>query len=223
MSLEVIGAGFGRTGTLSLKQALEQLGFGPCHHMTEIIEDMDRQGPMWNRVASGKERDWEKVYAGYRATVDWPGCHYYAELANAFPEAKVILTVRESRAWYASMKETIFKETPRPAMRWLLALTRFPMRFVLTIVFKQTFHDDIGEANAIATFERHNIEVQRRIPAERLLVFDVKQGWEPLCAFLGAPVPETPFPRTNDREMFKRHGEKIRDAFRSRKRVQKTA
>lgn len=217
MGLKVIGAGFGRTGTLSLKSALEQLGFGPCHHMTEIIGDMQRQGPMWNRVASGKERDWKKVYAGYLATVDWPGCHYYAELADAFPEAKVILTVRESRAWYASMKETILKNVPGRAIRLLLVVIKFPMSFVATIVLKRTFRNDTSEANAIATFERHNAEVQQRIPAERLLVFDVKQGWEPLCAFLDVPVPEAPFPRTNDREMFKLHGEKVRDAMRRKR------
>lgn len=217
MSLEIIGAGFGRTGTLSLKSALEELGFGPCHHMTEIIDDMHRQGPIWNSVASGKERNWRRVYEGYRATVDWPGCHYYAELAEAFPEAKIILTERDSRAWYYSMSETIFQNMPGRVARMLMAVARFPMHFVSTIVLKQTFHNDIGEANAIATFERHNAEVRALIPADRLLVFDVKQGWGPLCAFLGVEVPDTPFPRTNDREMFTRHGEKVREAFRRRK------
>jgi hypothetical protein len=217
MSLEIIGAGFGRTGTLSLKSALEELGFGPCHHMAEVIDDMHRQGPIWNSVANGKERNWQKVYDGYRATVDWPGCHYYAELADAFPEAKVILTERDSRSWYSSINETIFQNMPGRVARMLMAVGRFPMHFVSTILLKQTFRNDMGEANAIATFERHNAEVRNRIPADRLLVFDVKQGWEPLCAFLGVQVPDTPFPHTNDRQMFAHHGEKVREAFRRRK------
>ena len=212
MALDVIGAGYGRTGTLSLKTALELLGFGPCHHMTEIINDMDRQAPMWNRVADGNERDWEMVFASYRSTVDWPGCHYYAELADAYPDARVILTVRDSRQWYASMKDTILKVRSGLLMRLLLKVSRFPMRFALKIILKQTFGYKLDETHVIAAFDRHIAEVQRRIPAERLLVFDVRQGWEPLCAFLGVPVPETPFPRTNDREMFASRAKKFRRA-----------
>jgi hypothetical protein len=215
MALEVIGAGFGRTGTLSLKQALEELGFGPCHHMTEIIADVRRQGPLWNAVATGKERDWDKVFAGYRSTVDWPGCRYYAELAEQYPGAKVILTVRDPRQWYASMKETIFGG-PVWGFRIVSAVIRHPMWFTQAIVHKGTFGFDLGEANAVAAYERHNQDVQERIDPERLLVFDVRQGWEPLCAFLGVAVPATPFPRVNDREQFKQHGKDMREAMRRR-------
>ena len=209
MPLEVIGAGFGRTGTLSLKTALEELGFGPCHHMTEIIKDMWRQGRIWNRVVAGNERDWDHVFAGYRATVDWPSCNYYAELAEAYPQAKVILTVRDSEKWYASMTETIFRMQQRLILRVLMKIPGLPIRFAQT-VFDQTFNFDTGRDNAIATFERHNAEVRQRIPAERLLVFEVAQGWEPLCAFLGVPVPDRPFPRVNDREEFQRLPQTVR-------------
>ncbi len=214
MPLKVIGAGFGRTGTLSLKTALEMLGFGPCHHMTEVLDDLDRQGPLWNRVVAGKGADWDAVFAGYQATVDWPGCHYWAELAAHYPEAKVILTLRDPARWYASMKETIFAA---PASRWimlLLRVIRHPMRFGHAIITQRTFGFDQSEANAVAVFEQHNAAVRRGIAPDRLLEFDVRQGWEPLCAFLGVPVPDAPFPRTNDREEFQRHAEKARNAGR---------
>lgn len=209
MPLEVIGAGFGRTGTLALKTALEQLGFGPCHHMTDIIGNPE-QVPFWNRAATGEPVEWEDFYNAYRSTVDWPSCHFYAELAERYPQAKIILTKRDPERWYDSMCDTILATMRSMGATNPKAVAEdHPMRFAGIIVSQKTFNFDFSKDNVIRTFERHNEEVQRRIPAERLLVFDVAQGWEPLCAFLGVPVPDQPFPRVNDRQEFHTHAQRI--------------
>lgn len=203
MSLDVIGAGFGRTGTLSLKMALEQLGFGPCHHMVEVMAHPETI-EFWRRAAEGQKIDWEEIYKDYRATVDWPGCHFYKQLAAAYPQAKVVLSVRDPKKWLESMNGTIFKfmEMMRENAP---AEQRQAMRFMEIIFDEQTFRDGYDADSALAAYERHLANVKRDIPAERLLVFDVAEGWDPLCSFLGVPVPETPFPRVNSREEFWSH------------------
>jgi hypothetical protein len=211
MALKVIGAGLGRTGTFTLKTALEMLGFGPCHHMVEVLAD-PAQVPFWNRAADGEAVDWEDVFSGYGAMVDWPGCHFYAELAERYPEAKVILSRRDPERWYESMSETILKSM---AMMGFAAgepvPADHPMRFGGVIIAQKMFGHDYGKANVIAAFERHVETVRRTIAPERLLEFEAAEGWEPLCAFLGVPVPDAPFPRTNSREEFWRHADKARE------------
>jgi len=205
MALEVIGAGLGRTGTLTLKTALERLGFAPCHHMVEVLANPE-QVPFWNRAAEGQAVDWEEVFGKYRAMVDWPGCHFYAELAERYPQAKVILSLRDPERWYESMCETILASMTAMGLEKPEAITDgHPMKFGGIIISQKTFGFDFSKANGIAAFERHNAEVLRCIPAERLLVFEAKQGWEPLCAHLGVPVPDEPFPHVNDREEFQQH------------------
>lgn len=215
MALEVIGAGLGRTGTLTLKTALERLGFGPCHHMVEVIGN-PAQVPFWNRAAEGEAVDWEEIYGAYRATVDWPGCHFYHELAQRYPQAKVILSKRDPERWYESMSETILKAmeqmAPEAGQEWP---SDHPMRFAGTIIVQGTFGGDFSKDNVIAAFERHNAEVQRRVPADRLLVFEAKQGWEPLCAYLGVPVPDDPFPHVNDRAEFQTHARRAQEMSQS--------
>lgn len=216
MPLQVIGAGLGRTGTMTLKCALETLGFGPCHHMVEVFANPG-QVPWWNRAGDGKAIDWERIYAPYGATVDWPGAHFYAELAGRYPKAKVVLSTRDAESWYESMAKTI-----------LVMLGQFaaddgsgalpadhPMRFGQSIIVQGTFGGDFSKANVIAAYERHNAEVRRRIPSHRLLEFQASQGWEPLCAFLGAAVPDEPFPRTNSHEEFWEHATKGRDTLKA--------
>jgi len=208
MALEVIGAGLGRTGTLTLKLALEQLGFGPCHHMTEVLSHPE-QVPFWNRAADGEAVDWDEVYGGYRSTVDWPGCHFFAQLAKRYPDAKIILSRRDPVRWYESMSETILKSM---AMMGLADKGEIPadhpMRFGGIIIADETFGHDFSKENVIAAFKRHEQNVINTIPASRLLVFEAKEGWEPLCEFLDVPAPETPFPRTNSRDEFWEHVEK---------------
>ncbi|MGN6820173.1 MAG: sulfotransferase family protein [Sphingomonas sp.] len=201
MALQVIGAGLGRTGTLTLKTALEMLGFAPCHHMVEVFAHPE-QRHFWLRAARGEAVEWEEMFGGYNASVDWPSAHFYAALADRYPEAKVILTRRDPQRWFESISETILKamsmhEGPAPDDHF--------MRFGDIIIAENTFGRDFGAANVIAAFERHNAEVQRIIPPERLLVFEAAQGWDPLCRFLGVGVPDTPFPRTNSREEFWQH------------------
>ncbi len=192
MSLEVIGAGYGRTGTLSLKLALEQLGLGPCFHMSEAIAN-PACIPGWVDAVRGRP-DWERLFAGYRATVDHPGCVFYRELAALHPRAKVILTVRDASDWFESTQATVFS----PTMRQRVADPLF--KEFLTGTCWGLFGDGIDDrAFMIEAFERHTAEVKREIAADRLLIFEVSQGWEPLCRFLGVDVPATPFPRVNSR------------------------
>lgn len=207
MSFDVIVAGYGRTGTLSIKAALEELGYKPCWH----IEDMTRrhgrsESPLrlWQQLAEGGRMDWTKLLDGFRAGSDFPLCFYYRELMECFPTARVILTVREPFAWAQSM-QALWRHfrtiTAQPAMAagpgavWRqtmerLVWSRFP---------------NLHDAGALAAaFTAHEADVRRTVPSERLLVFDVRQGWEPLCDFLGEAAPAIPFPRLNDRSELKR-------------------
>ena len=193
MSLQIIGAGYGRTGTMSLKLAIERLGFGPCFHMSEAIANQACV-PGWLEATRGRA-NWEELFAGYRATVDHPGCAFYRELAAAYPQAKVVLTVRDPSDWFDSTQATVFS----PQMRGRMpdsALKEF-----LTKTVWGLFGEGIDDKGfMVAAFERHVAEVRGAIPHDRLLVFEVAQGWKPLCEFLGVEEPTTPFPRVNSRE-----------------------
>jgi len=207
MSIEVIGAGFGRTGTTSLKAALEQLGFDKCHHMSEVIAHPE-QAEGWLAAHAGEPVDWDALLAGYRSTTDWPACGFYRELMEAYPEAKVVLSVRDPARWYESVRETIYPLT-REAPRWfvrlfapgLYAVNRLGTDMIFDGVFGGRFED---REHALAVYAAHVEEVERAVPPERLLIYSVKQGWEPLCAFLDVPVPEGPFPHLNERAMLQR-------------------
>jgi len=193
MTLKVIGAGLGRTGTLSLKLALEKLGLGPCYHMAELFVDMSRV-PLWIAAADGNA-DWDAIFSGFTSTTDYPACSFWRELIEYYPDAKVLLTVRDADKWFDSTQSTIFS----PEMQARIANS--PMREVITKTVWKDFGDRIHDRSFMtASFARHNDEVRRGVPQDRLLEFDVRHGWEPLCAFLGVPVPDTPFPRTNSRE-----------------------
>jgi hypothetical protein len=206
MGLKVIGAGLGRTGTMTLKTALEQLGLGPCHHMIEVFANVATQAPFWRAAAAGDAVDWDAGLAGYNSSVDWPSAHFYRQLAAHYPDAKVILSRRDPERWYESMSETILKAMTMPVFSAPDG-GEAPMHFARMIIYDQTFGGDLSKANVITAFERHNAEVIATIPPERLLVFEAAHGWAPLCGFLGVPVPETPFPRTNSREEFWTHRE----------------
>ncbi len=198
MALEVIGPGFGRTGTMSTKNALDHLGFGPCHHMEEIAHHPE-QVPHWQAIAAGKPVDWNVVFSGYRSQVDWPGALVWRELAAAYPQAKVVLTVRPEEIWWNSFSQTIAKFTATHHERQLPPHFHDMLDAWLGIVGQWKFTDP--EA-ALAAYRRRTEEVHAAIPPERLLVFDVAEGWEPLCRFLGASVPSIPFPHRNTNEEF---------------------
>ncbi len=204
MPLAVIGAGYPRTGTMSLKLALEQLGFGPCHHMTELFTH-PQAWPLWEHIADGGTPDWEALFAGYRSTTDAPGCWFYRELAERYPDAKVILSERDAQSWLKSMSATIMG----PAHRADLAVSPVG-QLIRKLAGLMGWAPPSGEGPAgpppaeqmMASFEAHNAEVRRVIPADRLLVFQASQGWAPLCAFLGVDVPDTPYPHVNSTEEF---------------------
>ncbi len=206
MPLKVIGAGLGRTGTLSLKTALEELGFAGCYHMTEVLA-RPGHAQVWDAAARGEPVDWEALFRGFQATVDWPGCNFYREFLRLYPDAKVILTVRDPDRWYDSARQTIYHVrsvfpgwlTPFvPRMRHLRTMLD---RLVWVGMFKGRFEE---KPFAIEVFRRHNEEVRQTVPPDKLLVYEVKEGWGPLCSFLGVPVPEgKPFPHLNDAEEFR--------------------
>ncbi len=213
--MEVIGAGFGRTGTTSLKAALETLGIGPAYHMTEAFTRPEHVR-FWEAARRGERVDWEEFFSGYGVAVDWPSCAFYAELMEAFPEAALILTVRDPERWYESTRNTIYgirklSAGPLPTRLALSLAGLFApgvtgmVRLADGIVWKGTFDDGFEDkAHAIETFGRHNEEVRRRVPPGRLLVYDVKEGWGPLCDFLGVGAPDAPFPHLNDTNEMRR-------------------
>jgi hypothetical protein len=214
--VKVIGAGFGRTGTMSLKVALETLGLGPCYHMTEVFAHPEHTG-FWISAWRREPADWDGVLGGYRAAVDWPACTFYEELLERNPDAKVILSIRDPEHWYESVRNTIYELSvviPRhPIYRIGYKLVSlFVLRgsgnidLVSEIIWQGTFDGRFEDkAHAIEVFERHNAEVRRRVPEDRLLVHDVKAGWGPLCEFLGVEVPYGPFPHTNDTAQMRRN------------------
>jgi hypothetical protein len=204
--MRVIGAGFGRTGTLSLKRALEDLGFGPTYHMQEV---MRRRGHVdaWLRYARTGEVDWDRLFAGFGSGVDFPVSCVWEELAAHLPDAKVVLTVRDPQRWWESTATTIYRAgTVFPG--WMLRtvpVTRHFTEMVDRLVWQGLFDGRfLDRAHAIGVFERHVEHVRATCPPERLLVFEVADGWEPLCAFLGVPVPDHPFPRLNDAAAMRR-------------------
>jgi hypothetical protein len=198
MTLSIIGAGFGRTGTLSLKGALEMLGFGPCYHMVEVIQNPHFSG-YWEAIVDGGQPDWEKIFAGYHSTTDWPACTYYAELAAYYPKAKVILSLRDADAWYASIEPTVFAAL-RGAFR---SVGEKEGSMGQKLIAQHTFGGNLDDRDhAIAVYERHNAAVRAAIPADRLLVYDLAEGWEPLCKFLDVPIPAAPMPKVNTTDEF---------------------
>jgi hypothetical protein len=193
MTLALIGAGFGRTGTASLKIALEKLGLAPCYHMLEVFSN-PAHAARWHAAASDPRIAWEGPLAGYAATVDWPGCYFWRELADQHPDARVLLSVRDPESWHRSVMNTIYQplvDPPPMAPPGWSAMAR-------DLILERTFGGRLDDRDhAIAVYRRHNEAVERAIDPGRLLVYEASQGWEPLCRFLGKPVPVEPFPRVN--------------------------
>ena len=199
MPMTVIGAGVGRTGTYSLKLAINQLGLGPCHHMEEVLHHMPTQVPLWAAAAADRA-DWARIYSGYHSAVDWPTACFFRELAAEYPQAKFVLTLRDPERWADSFAATIYKllqgrhEAPEEMRAWL--------EMAADVIARTGFPPGLEHDELVRAFVSHNDAVQEAIPADRLLVFEVKQGWRPLCDFLDAPIPDADFPRTNHREEF---------------------
>ena len=204
MSLKVIGSGFGRTGTMSMKEALGVLGLGPCHHMLEVMEN-PKQLPHWKAIAAGEQVNWAEVFEGYNSQVDWPGAHVWQETSIAFPEARVIHTERPEDAWWNSFNGTIGK--------FFANYSDLDLPPHITDIFdtmngwliKEAFDDFTDRDSAIAAYRLNNQKVRDTIPADRLLVFNVADGWDPLCRFLELPVPDTAFPHRHPKKEFWEH------------------
>jgi hypothetical protein len=197
MTLRVVGAGVGRTGTHSLKLALEQLVGGPCHHMIEVLGDPS-QAAGWIDAIEGRPVDWSAMPPGYVSLVDWPGCSFWPELSAANPDALVLLSVRDPEDWYRSASNTIFQsfdQVPPELVPWMEAV-----RSLLGDRFSDRFDDPQAMMDA---FERHNAQVKEAIPEDRLLVWQPGDGWEPICERLGVDVPAEPFPVTNTTDEFR--------------------
>jgi len=202
MALQVIGAGFGRTGTLSLKAALEKLGFGPCYHMIEVGGN-EGHAQRWIDAMDGRP-DWHALFGAYGATVDWPGCHYWRELAASQKDARVLLSVRDPDRWYESVMSTIYKVLTMTMPEDAPAPFRLQQTMGRRMVLDDTFGGRLDDrVHAIDVYQRHNAAVREAIAPDRLLVFEVAEGWEKLCSFLDRPIPEEDFPRLNDSASFR--------------------
>jgi hypothetical protein len=197
MGISVIGAGYGRTGTLSLKSALELLGYDKCHHMIHVI-NTPGDPQKWLTAIESPPVDWDDFLAGYQATVDWPSCHFYKELADYFPDAKVLLSVRDPVQWFESISATTLR-----VIKQRMQNSPEEKNLGSELVVKAAFKKEIDNLeHGVEIFNRHTEEVIANIEPHRLLVYDVREGWEPLCEFLDKPVPDTPFPRVNSRDEF---------------------
>lgn len=197
MTLQVVGAGAGRTGTHSLKIALEQLLGGTCHHMIEMFGRPDQVEAFIGAI-DGEPTDWTEVMEDFTAMVDFPGSLFWREIAAANPDAPVLLSTRDSEGWYRSASNTIFlsfDKTPPELQPWMEAVRR---------VLHDRFSDDFENEDAmIAAYERHNAQVRAEVPADRLIDWTPSDGWDPICAALHLPVPAEPFPVTNTTNEFR--------------------
>ena len=195
MTLKVIGTGFGRTGTDSMRVALNQLGVGPTHHMT-LINEVTGARDHWLKLVNGGVPDWDVLFRGYNSCVDWPSAFYWRAIVDAYPDAKVLLTMRPAESWWKSFEATILKH--------ILGsddLTGFSHRLVAQQVFHGRPHD---REHAISVYQQNVKDVLAYVSPERLLVHNLGDGWEPLCQWLDVPTPETPYPNGNTTEEFNR-------------------
>lgn len=213
-TLHIIGAGFPRTGTTSLKNSLEILGFNKCYHMKELLVDPD-QLSLWLSLEKTGTTDWNKLYDGYQATVDFPGYPFYKEHMKKYPDALVILTIRPFEKWYTSAFSTVWTAGPQnlpekvellfrqlfnPRLRKVIRCIKFVKRALWGKQFQGRFKD---KAFAEKIFNQHIADVKAFVPPEKLLIYDVSEGWKPLCDFLKVPEPSNDFPHLNKKENFK--------------------
>jgi hypothetical protein len=202
-TLQVIGAGWGRTGTTSTLAALEELGFGPCYTFYTIMSQKPEHFERWIAAYAGERMDWPALCTGFNSVVDWPACDFYPQLLELWPEAKIILNIRDPEGWYKSMTDTLWSVAQMLRQGGQTPETNPLLRLVNVMMWDGTFHGRFEDkAYAIDLFESNIRRVQASLPPEKLLVFDVKEGWEPMCRFLDRPVPDKPFPRLNDTESF---------------------
>ncbi|MGH2823557.1 MAG: sulfotransferase family protein [Thermoleophilaceae bacterium] len=206
--MKVIGAGFGRTGTMSLKAALEQLGAGPCFHMIDIIRDPSTLH-YWQAAIDGERVDWKEALDGWEGSVDWPGCTFYKQHMETWPEAPVLLSVRDPEAWYKSTSNSIHAAKEMAMRGELQPPEENPpspevMQMINGLIWQGTFNGRFGDKDyALQVFNDHIEDVKRTVPADRLVIYEIGQGWGPLAEMLGVEAPDAPFPHLNDTESFR--------------------
>lgn len=195
MALQVVGTGLGRTGTKSMQTALNRLGFGPCHHMAEVFAHPESMA-LWIEAGAGRP-DWERIFEGYRSVVDYPGAAYWREITARYPKAKVLHTVRDPDAWFESAQATIFAPLGGPRRG------QSPQEAAFFTSFTGPIREHVADRAFMTDyFRRHTEAVKAAIPPEQLLIYEVGEGWDRLCGFLGVPVPEDPYPSENSRAAF---------------------
>lgn len=198
--LGIVGAGFARTGTTSLRSALDRLGFGPCYHMSEVFKN-PAHIDVWNDAGNGKPVDWDVLFDGYYSATDYPAAHFWRELMDYYPDSKVILTVRKTDLWYESISQTLFLVAEEDQSQAPVIAKK--QRAMAHRLLQQYLKGNSTDPDHVkATFEANNRRIMDTVPPDRLLVFDVAQGWEPLCAFLQCDCPDEPFPRLNTTKDF---------------------
>jgi Sulfotransferase domain len=217
--MKIIGAGLPRTATLTQKVALEMLGFSPCYHMVNVLSDLSK-APRWQEALEGKS-EWDDIFGNFQATVDWPGAFFYRDLMEAYPDAKVLLSVRDGDSWERSMGETIWgifygdmlihdlsTAWSRVDPQWASYISLMKEMWQKSGLLGGE-NDGVGTGKMARAMERYNQEVISAVPGEQLLVWSPGDGWGPLCDFLGVAVPEVPLPHINDAKQF---GDRIVDA-----------
>ena len=198
MPIRVIGAGHSRTGTSSLKKALVLVLESPCYHMHDVFMNPDHI-PVWRTAIRGEVVDWAELFSGYSAAVDWPAALFWPEISAAFPDAIVVLSLRDAEAWWRSARETVFSVIEGVDEKGDLS----EWKAMMTELIRSRFTPDLFDRDAcIAAFERHSEIVRREVPKDRLVVWEAGEGWEPICSALQVPVPKTPYPVINTREQF---------------------
>ena len=197
MTLKVIGTGFGRTGTDSMREALNMLGFGPCHHMRELLKDSEH-AKLWSNVYAGASPDWDLLLGGYNSCMDWPSAYYWPQLVEAYPQARVILTWRTAESWWKSFEKTIL---PRILSNKKPDTTHKNAELIGPLVFHDRPQD---RDHCISVYEANVAAVKEQVPEDRLLVHGLGDGWEPLCEHLGVPVPDVPYPSSNSTSDFQK-------------------
>lgn len=211
--MKVIGAGLPRTATTTQKLALEMLGLGPCYHMRDLMENLEEHLPLWEQARDGRA-DWERIFDGYRSEVDWPGSFFWRELMDVYPDAKILLSVRDAESWERSMRDTIWSIYFGDSVMHHMARARYQVDpqwrrwydLMVTMCWtgRGAFAGSYAERQQLMdAMERWNDEVTATVPAERLLAWHPKDGWEPLCEFLEVDVPDEPLPNVNDTDAFK--------------------
>lgn len=202
MTLKVIGAGLGRTSTMSLKIALEKLLGGPCYHMVELFEHIDEHTPLWLAAARGEPVDWDTVFDGYVAAVDEPVSTQWQSICDYYPDALVILSVRDPESWWKSASDTILPVKINPPSN--MSPARKSWLDMVLEIYKTLYPEGFADKDkAMAAFTAHMERVKVGIPKERLLIWHVSDGWQPICEALELPVPDEPFPKSNSTAEFK--------------------